>query len=160
MYEGGHRVPFLIRWPDKVKAGSRWDGPVCQTDLLATFADMLGAKFPDSVGEDSDSFFDALTGAKKIAPRVPMVNHSSQGRFAVRVGKWKLVMEDARKNKRELYDLSSDPRETKNLISEYPDIERELASKLTALVNNGRSTPGKPQKNDTPYWRDLVWMAK
>ena len=160
IYEGGHRVPFLICWPDKVKAGSRWDGPVCQTDLLATFADMLDIKLPDNAGEDSDSFFDALTGAKEIAPRVPMVNHSSQGRFAVREGKWKLVMEDTKKNKRELFDLSSDPKETKNIISDHRDIESELTGKLTDLINRGRSTPGKPQKNDTPNWRNLVWMIK
>ena len=153
-------MPFLIRWPSKVEAGSRWDGPVCQTDMLATFADMLGRQLPDNAGEDSDSFYDALTGAKEITPRSAMVNHGSQGRFAVRVGKWKLVMEDARKNKRELYDLSSDPKETKNLISAHRDIERDLAGKLTALIAGGRSTPGKPQKNDTPNWQDLVWMAK
>ena len=117
-------------------------------------------KLPDNAGEDSDSFYDALTGAKEITPRSAMVNHGSQGRFAVRIGKWKLVMEDARKNKRELYDLSSDPKETKNLISAHRDIERDLAGKLTALIAGGRSTPGKPQKNDTPNWRDLVWMAK
>ena len=85
-----------------------------------------------------------------------MVNHSSQGRFAVREGKWKLVMEDTKKNKRELFDLSSDPKETKNIISAHRDIESELAGKLTDLVNRGRSTPGKPQKNDTPNWRNLV----
>ena len=89
-----------------------------------------------------------------------MVHHSSQVRYAIREGKWKLVMEDARKNKRELYDLSSDPRETKNLVAKHPDIERQLAAKLTALVNNGRSTPGEPQKNDTPRWRDLVWIKQ
>jgi len=160
IYEGGHRVPFLVRWPAKVKPGSRWDGPVCQTDFLATFADMLGKKLPDNAGEDSDSFYDALRGTHETAPRVPMVHHGSQGRYAIREGKWKLVMEDGRKNKRELYDLSADPREAKNLISDHSDIERQLVEKLTALINRGRSTPGKSQKNDTPPWRDLVWMKK
>ena len=160
IYEGGHRVPFLIRWPAKVKAATQWNEPVCQTDLLATFAQMLGKKLPENAGEDSDSFYGVLTGTKETIPRVSMVHHSSQGRYAIREGKWKLVMEDARKNKRELYDLSSDPRETKNLVAKHPDIERQLAAKLTALVNNGRSTPGVPQKNDTPRWRDLVWIKQ
>ena len=160
IYEGGHRVPFLIRWPAQVKAGSKWNRPVCQTDLLATFANMLGKKLPDNAGEDSDSFYDVLKGAKEITLRIPMVHHSSQGRYAIREAKWKLVMEDARNNKRELYDLSSDPRETKNLVTKHPDIEQQLAEKLTALVNNGRSTSGKPQKSDTPRWRDLVWMKQ
>ena len=160
IYEGGHRVPFLVRWPAKVKAGTRWDEPVCQTDLLSTFAQMIGKKIPENAGEDSDSFYGVLTGVKETPSRGPIVHHGSQGRFAIREGKWKLVMEDARKNKRELHDLSRDPEETKNLISEYTDIERQLAAKLTALVNNGRSTPGKPRKNDTPLWRDLVWMKQ
>ena len=160
IYEGGHRVPFIIRWPAKVKANAKWNQPVCQTDLLATFANMLGKKIPENAGEDSDSFYGVLTGTKETALRVPMVHHSSQGRYAIREGKWKLVMEDARKNKRELYDLFADPKETKNLISDHPDVGRQLAAKLTALVNSGRSTPGKPQKNDTPHWRDLVWIRK
>ena len=54
----------------------------------------------------------------------------------------------------------SDPKETKNLISDHPDIQQQLAAKLTALINSGRSTPGNPQKNDTPHWRDLVWIRK
>ena len=62
IYEGGHRVPFIVRWPEVVKPGSVWDGPVCQTDLLATFADILGVKLPDNAGEDSVSFHGALTG--------------------------------------------------------------------------------------------------
>jgi len=160
IYEGGHRVPFIIRWPAKVKANSKWNQPVCQTDLLATFANMLDKKLPENSGEDSDSFFGVLTGTKETVSRVPMVHHSSQGRYAVREGKWKLVMEDARKNKRELYDLGADPRETKNLISEHPDIERKLTARLTALINSGRSTPRKSQKNDTPLWRDLVWIKQ
>ena len=69
-------------------------------------------------------------------------------------------MEYARKNKRELYDFSSDPRETKNPVTKHPNIERQLAAKLTILVHNGRSTPGKSQKNDPPLWRDLVWIKQ
>ena len=121
---------------------------------------MLDKKLPENAGEDSDGFYGVLTGTKETIPRVSMVHHSSQGRYAIREGKWKLVMEDAHKNKRELYDLSSDPRETKNLVTKHPGIERQLAAKLTALVNNGRSTPGQPQKNDTPLWRDLVWIKQ
>ena len=162
IYEGGHRVPFLIRWPAQVKAGAKWNRTVCQTDLLATFAEMLGKRIPENAGEDSISFYRVLRGVKEnsFAERVAMVHHSSQGRFAIREGKWKLVMEDARNNKRELYDLSSDPRETNNLVTKHPGIERRLVAKLSVLVNNGRSTPGRPQKNDTSHWRDLVWMKR
>ena len=160
IYEGGHRVPFIIRWPAKVEAGSKWDQPVCQTDLLSTFAEMLGKRLPENAGEDSDSFLDVLMGAKETEPRVAMVHHGISGRYALREGKWKLVMEDGRKNKRELYDLSTDPGETDNVAIDHPDLERTLTAKLTSLIENGRSTPGRPQKNDTPLWRDLVWMKK
>jgi arylsulfatase A len=162
IYEGGHRVPFLIRWPAQVKAGSKWSRPVCQTDLLATVAEMLGKRLPANTGEDSISFYQVLRGVKEnsFAERVAMVHHSSQGRFAIREGKWKLVMEDGRRAKRELYDLAADPGETKNIIAENPAISKRLAAKLTALIRHGRSSPGPVQKNDTPPWRDLVWIHK
>ena len=162
IYEGGHRVPFIIRWPAKVKAGSKWNQPVSQTDLLATFAEMLGKRLPANAGEDSISFYPVLRGMGEggFRPRVAMVHHSSQGRFAIREGKWKLVMEDSRRANRELYDLSSDSGETKNLIADNPDVGRRLTAKLTSLIRNGRSSPGPVQKNDTPLWRDLVWIKK
>ena len=162
IYEGGHRVPFIIRWPAKVKANAKWNQPVCQTDLLATFAEMLDKCLPDNAGEDSISFYPVLRGAgeNSFAERAAMVHHGSQGRFAVRQGKWKLVMEDSRRAKRELYNLSSDPGETKNVIAENLAISRRLTAKLTSMIRNGRSSPGPAQKNDTPLWRDLVWMNK
>ena len=99
-------MPFLVRWPAKVKAGSRWEEPVCQTDLLATFAEMLGKKLPDNAGEDSVSFYRALTG-QDAPQRLAMIHHGMQGRYAIREGKWKLIMEGGRRAaKRELYNLS------------------------------------------------------
>jgi arylsulfatase A len=162
IYEGGHRVPFLIRWPAQVKAGSKWDRPVCQTDLLATVAEMLGKRLPANAGEDSISFYRVLRGVKEnsMAKRVAMVHHGSQGRFAIRESNWKLVMEDGRRNQRELFDLAVDPGETKNLIGATPAISKRLTAKLTAIVRNGRSSAGPVQKNDTPLWRDLVWIKK
>ncbi len=162
IYEGGHRVPFLIRWPAKVKAGSKWNQPVCQTDLLATLAEMLGKRLPANAGEDSISFYSELRGMGEggFRPRVAMVHHSSQGRYAIREGKWKLVMEDSRRAQRELYNLATDPGETKNVVENHPDVDRHLTAKLTSMIRNGRSSPGPVQKNDTPPWRDLVWMKK
>ena len=160
MYEGGHRVPFIIRWPAKVKAGSQWNQPVCQTDLLATFADMAGERLPANAGEDSISFYQVLRGVGKnsVAPRVAMVHHGSQGRFALREQNWKLVMEDARRGKRELYDLAKDPGETTNVIEQHPEVAARLVAKLTVIVRNGRSSSGPVQKNDTPPWKELFWM--
>ena len=153
-------MPFLIRWPALVKAGSKWNQPVCQTDLLATFTEMLGKRLPENAGEDSISFYPVLRGVGEggFRPRVAMVHHSSQGRFAVRKGQWKLVMEDSRRARRELFDLSSDPGETKNVVADHPDMDRHLTAKLTSMIRNGRSSPGPVQKNDTPTWRDLVWI--
>ena len=158
IYEGGHRVPFFVRWPNKVKAASKWSLPVCQTDFLATFADMLGEKLPDNSGEDSVSFYRALTG--QVAPqRLAMIHHGMRGRYAVREGKWKLIMESERKDsKRELYNLSTDPGEASNLIMKHPDVANRLGKRITEIIQNGRTTPGRPQKNDTALWSDLYWM--
>jgi arylsulfatase A len=157
IYEGGHRVPFFIRWPAKVKAGSLWDAPVCQTDLLATFAEMVGAKLPPDAGEDSDSFYPVLIGQKPKAGRVPMIHHASSGRFAIRDGKWKLVMPHAR-NQAELYDLREDPSEKKDLAKAQPQLVKRLTQHISTIVRNGRSTEGLAQANDTPAWPDLAWM--
>jgi arylsulfatase A len=150
-------VPFFIRWPAKVKPGSTWDEPVCQTDLLATFAEMVGAKLPPDAGEDSDSFYPVLIGQKPKADRVPMIHHASNGRFAIRDGKWKLVMPHAR-NQAELYDLREDPSEKKDLAKAQLQLVKRLTQHISTIVRNGRSTPGPNQSNDTPAWPDLAWM--
>ena len=93
-----------------------------------------------------------------VAPRVAMVHHGSQGRFALREQNWKLVMEDARRGKRELYDLAKDPGETTNVIEQHSEVAARLVAKLTVIVRNGRSSPGPVQKNDTPPWKELFWV--
>jgi arylsulfatase A len=157
IYEGGHRVPFIVRWPAVVKPGGVWEGTVCQTDVLATLADILGVTLPDNAGEDSVSFHAALTGKATSTARLPVIHHASNGRLAIRDGKWKLVMEHGR-NARELYDLDTDPGEKKDLIAKHADIAAGLADRITTLVQNGRSTPGVTQSNDTAWWDDLTWI--
>lgn len=161
IYEGGHRVPFFVRWPAYVTAGTKYNQPVCQTDLLSTFAEIIGVELPADAGEDSVSFFPAITLGSSVSERPPVIHHSAQGQFAIRHGKWKLVMEGKRKNSsRELYDLDADPSEKANVIKDHPAVAKELADKITDIVRNGRSAPGEPQPNDTPWWDDLVWMEK
>lgn len=160
IYEGGHRVPLFIRWPAKVKSGTTNTRPVCQTDLLATLAEMLGQELPDNAGEDSVSFYAGLSGAGSMPKRPPMIHHSSSGGFAIRDGNWKLVMEDGKRQKRELYDLHADPSETKNVISDNREVAAKLVDAITSIVRNGRSSEGEPQSNDTPWWDHLVWMEK
>jgi arylsulfatase A len=158
IYEGGHRVPFFIRWPAGIEQpGRRYNGPVCQTDLLATIAEMLGATLPANAGEDSQSFFRVLSD-RTTQDRVPMIHHSANGGFAIREGQWKLVMPARKIRKRELYDLSADPGESNDVIAQNPAVAKRLEQALTGIVVNGRSTPGEAVPNDTGYWTDLSWM--
>lgn len=142
LYEGGHRVPFLVRWPDVVQAGSTCAQPVCQTDLLATVAEIVGKTLKDDAGEDSESFFGALHGDE--FQHGPLIHHGSNGGFAIRDGRWKYVMA---KNGPELYDLQDDLEETTDVIGQNAEIAADLAAKLDTIVRNGRSTPGPVQPN-------------
>jgi arylsulfatase A len=142
LYEGGHRVPFLVRWPRVVQAGSRCSQYVCQTDILATVAEITGATLPPDAGEDSQSFLSALQGGD--FQRGPMVHHSSRGYFAVRDGRWKLLLA---KKGRELYDLHTDLEETNNVITSKADIAERLRKEFEKIVEYGRSTPGPVQLN-------------
>ena len=169
IYEGGHRVPFIVRWPAKVKAGSTCDYTICLTDLLATCADLLGDDLPDNAGEDSVSILPYLDGSATRSLREATVHHSIRGHFAIRQGRWKLALcpgsggwsapkpgeapEGAPPV--QLYDLSQDVAETENVQDRHPEIVERLTALLQQYVDRGRSTPGKPQKNegDTPIWR-------
>jgi arylsulfatase A len=120
---------------------------------------MLGVSLPASAGEDSQSFLTALTEGT-TRQRVPMIHHSSNGGFAIRDGRWKLVMGVNRSKKRELYDLSSDSGEHRNVVAENLEIAKRLERALTRIVVNGRSTPGDSVPNDTGFWDDLYWMDR
>ena len=160
IYEGGHRIPFLVRWPAKVKPG-RSDRLVCLTDFFRTCAEVAGVTVPDDAGEDSYSFASAWTGRGSME-REDVVHHSVNGSFAVRRGKWKLCLcpgsggwsaprpgkDDATKLPPvQLYDLSADPAEKVNLHEKHPEVVAELTKLLEKQVADGRSTPGKPQTN-------------
>jgi arylsulfatase A len=158
IYEGGHRVPMFVRWPALISPASVCTEPVCQTDLLATFAEMLGETLPDNAGEDSVSLYQVLQDHDASANRPPLIHHSNRGRYAIRHGKWKLVMNSKTQKRRELYDLDTDLSETTNVIEQHPEIESRLTDQITNIVDQGRTTPGQPQQNDRPLWDDLVWM--
>jgi arylsulfatase A len=163
IYEGGHRVPFVARWPDQVKAGSRTDQLVGQLDLLATAAQIVGAKVNEDGGEDSVSFLPVLTGSATKPIRTSIVSQSIGGQFAVRDGNWKLCLcpgsggwssprpgqVDMSKNPAiQLFNLADDSGETNNLQAEHPDRVSKMKAILSGIINNGRSTPGPKLKND------------
>ncbi|MDA0346823.1 MAG: arylsulfatase [Verrucomicrobia bacterium] len=157
IYEGGHRVPFFIRWPAKIPAGKTYDGVASQTDLLATFADILDVELAANAGEDSVSLLPVLENPSAKLNRSAIISHGSNGRFAISDGEWKLIMPHG-KLKYELYNLKKDPGEETDLYGKHEKIQDRLEKRITAMVQNGRTSPGKPQKNDVPWWSDLAWI--
>ena len=159
IYEGGHRVPFFVRWPAGIKQqGRKWNGLVCQTDLLATFGELVSEEIPTNAGEDSQSFASVLLDPSSEHQRLPLISHDSKGRFAITDGDWKLVMPH-RKSKPELYNLSVDPSESKNVLADHSEIAAKLTEKITNIVCNGRTTAGPAVSNDTGYWQYLSWLT-
>ncbi|WP_197528709.1 sulfatase family protein [Aeoliella mucimassa] len=145
IYEGGHRVPMVVRWPGKVAANSRWGHTVCLNDWLATTAEIVQHDLPDNAGEDSVSMLPALLGTTATPTRTGTVHQSHRGDLAIRSSDWKLI---AHKNgKRELFDLTADLGEQKSVLADYPDVASRLQTQLEQYVEQGRSTPGAPQAN-------------
>ena len=137
IYEGGHRVPFVARWPAKIKAASSCDETICMNDFMATVADLLDVSLPENAAEDSTSMLKLLTGASTELPDHPcVVNHDIGGGFAIRKGKWKLI---PGKNNR-LYNLDADPKESRNIVSSHPEIVKQMADTLAGYKKSGRST--------------------
>ena len=174
IFEGGHRIPLIVRWPAGIKAGAVSNETVCLTDLLATCADMLGVKLPDDAGEDSVSNLGVWQrkGFETVL-REATVHHSIDGSFSIRSGRWKLEMcpgsggwshptpgtECEGLPPIQLYDLHADVGEQRNVYDEHPDVVERLKALLTKYVRDGRSTPGAPQKNDGGNeWPQLWWM--
>ncbi|MED5419306.1 MAG: arylsulfatase, partial [Verrucomicrobiota bacterium] len=136
--------------------------PICQTDLLATFAAILDKPIPARSGEDSISFHGAWGRAKSTHPsRPPVIHHAANGRFAIRTGKWKLIMESTKKaENRELYNLHLDVGEKNNVLADHGEVEKALLARLSGIVTGGATRDEVASKNDTPLWADLVWLPR
>ncbi len=175
IYEGGHRIPLIVRWPKGIRPGTKVDETVCLCDLAATMAEILGVTLPDDMAEDSVSNLPLWQG--KTGPiREATVHHSDDGSLSIRKGKYKLEMcpgsggwsfpkpgspEEAGLPAIQLYDLENDPGETVNLAPEHPEITEPLRQLLTEYVLNGRSTPGKPQPNNgAEIWEAVRWLEE
>ncbi len=159
IWDGGHRVPFFVRWTGKVKPGSQSTQLICHTDLMATCAEILSAKLPDNAGEDSVSILPALLETAKAPIREAAVHHSINGAFAIRQNQWKLELckgsggwskGGITDEPAQLYDMNKDVGEQKNEYNEHPEIVSQLTKLLEKYVTDGRSTPGPTQKNDVP----------
>ena len=143
IYEGGHRVPFVARWPGRIKPGSVSDQTICHNDLMATCAEILGTKLPDNAGEDSVSILPALLGTASEPLREATLHQSASRELAIRQGQWKLVF--PKKGKPELFDLKNDLGETRNVAAENPDVVAKLKDLVKRYIKEGRSTPGATQ---------------
>jgi arylsulfatase A len=162
-WEGGHRVPFIVRWPGQVQSGSVCDQLVQQSDLIATFAEVLGTPLPDNAGEDSVSLMSLLKGGDQPV-RKNAVSTSIGGTPALRSGTWKYIPAPGsggwgkggdQSQPVQLYNLADDLGETKNLAAAMPEKVGEMKVLLEKLITDGRSTPGAAQKNDVEVKRYL-----
>ncbi len=149
IWDGGHREPFIARWPNQIEAGSMSDETICLADLMATSAAIVGTDLPDNAGEDSYNILPALLGQDHDKPvRDAIVHHSVDGMFSIREGKWKLILglgsggfSQPRRIEPEpgepmgqLYDMENDTAESNDLWSERP----ETVERLTALLDKYR----------------------
>jgi arylsulfatase A-like enzyme len=156
IWEGGHRVPFIVRWPGEIKANTTSDEVICLTDLMATCAAIVGTNLPDNAGEDSYNILPALLGEKLEKPiRPDVIHHSVWGVFSIRQGKWKLILdtqgsggwvEPSDKNPvpgtpGQLYDMEKDPYEKNNLWDKRPEVVERLTRLLEKYKKQGHSRP-------------------
>lgn len=171
IWEGGHRVPFLVRWPGHIPPGSRSDATACLADLFATFAEATGAEYGDDAGEDSFSMLSLWRGQTNHV-RDSLVHHSGAGFYSLRRGPWKMEFcasngergdhtDQDGKPTYQLYNLNADVGEHWNLYGGFPEIEQAMLDEMERYVRNGRSTPGAPQPNtDCPFWPGLGFMRE
>ncbi len=182
IWDGGHRIPFIVRWPGKVQPGSESSQLICLTDLMATCAAILGVKLPDNAGEDSVSMlmalqgtmtdlYTAMIGTRSTGWRETVIHHSIDGRFSIRESRWKLELcpgsggwslpRDPQALRQglprvQLYDMGGDVGEKVNVQDKHPDVVARLTKLLEKYVAEGRSTPGAPQKNTVAV---DIWKA-
>lgn len=147
-WEGGHRMPFIARWPGSVAPGSTSDQIISFTDLLATFAEITGTALPAGAAPDSVSFLPALRG--ETYDRSPIVIQSGNRLMVIRSGKWKfidglgsggfskpsIIRPGPGDPTGQLYDLEADPFETHNFYAEHPEIVDRLRKKMRRIIGS------------------------
>lgn len=164
VWEGGHRVPFVIRWPQAITSGTVCSQLVHQADVMATLADIFQVSLPSAAGEDSFSLLPLLQGGSTPV-RTQAVNTACNGLPSYREGPWKLILQAdaAAGTEVQLYNLDQDPREASNLAGSESGRAAAMRQAFEQLIVAGRSTPGPIQKNDvrvTRYPRSPAPAAK
>ncbi len=162
IYEGGHRVPFIARWPGQIEGGKKTRALACLTDVYATLEAVTSQEKQTLGGEDGYCLLPVFKG-EDSSGRDTLISHSIGGSFAIRQGPWKLCLSsgsggwsapregDAKKQglpPMQLYNLADDPAEKKNLLKHEPEKVKELLLLLDDQVRNGRCTPGAKASND------------
>lgn len=161
LWDGGHRVPFIARWPGEIAPGTTSNALICLTDFFATVAEIVGHPMPARAGEDSVSFLPALYGEPVKTDRKGIIHHSISGHFGYRQDDWKLLLargsggwtpprerEATSAPEAQLYDMGDDVSESNNLYESKPETADALLQQLEAYVHSGRSTPGPDSAND------------
>lgn len=174
IWEGGHRIPYIIKAPGLAQAGTKNDSLVSLGDFLATVADIHGQTLPPEAGVDSVSNLPLWQG-RADSVREEMVYSSFDGSLAIQKGPWKLEMcpgagspsdkgvDFSGKPAFQLYRLDGDIGERRNLIEACPEIYRELRVKLAEYICRGRSTEGPEEKNDGAehdFWKEIAWIRE
>jgi arylsulfatase A-like enzyme len=181
-YEGGHRMPFITKWPGKIKPGSKSNETICFTDMLATFAAITNTQLSTNEGEDSFNILPIMLGEKRDIPiREATVLQSSRGYLAIRQGDWKLIPglgsggftkpakiePETGQPKGQLYNLKTDPSEKTNLWTEKPELVDRLTTILDRYKQQGYSRPnkirlinntGRPWDSWIPSSIQPIWM--
>ena len=169
IYEGGHRVPFIIRWPGKVPAGRTSDGLVSQIDLMGTLAAVVGYELPDTAAEDSHDLLPLWTGATMDSPRTTHIHNTWENAYAIRDGDWTLIQAKSgyhskgynaweRKreypgddgNAAELFNMRDDVAQRTNLIDQYPEKAQQLTARLKQIRTQGYSSPRLANRSGKP----------
>jgi arylsulfatase A len=166
IWDGGHREPFIARWPKAIKAGMVSNETVCLIDFTATCAAIVGANLPDHAAEDSFNLLPALIAQQPKKPiREALVHHSVDGMFSVRRGNWKLILGQGSGGFSEpsrvvpgpgeplgqLYDMDNDIAETTNLWNKHPDIVASLTAILQRYREQGHSRPFIAEADPSRY---------
>lgn len=180
-WEGGHRIPFIVRWPGHVQAGSTSNALISQVDFMATFAAITGAKLPESVAEDSYNMLPLFEGRTPHV-RDALVTQSGEGILSIQKNDWKLVLSSGGGGKWngkgelpyleiiegqkiwknvQLYNTASDISENDNLAGKNPEKLTELIALLKDYIVDGRSTAGKPIYNEkNTLWEEVEWVKQ